>query len=210
MYRSMNIKLLTLTVSALVLSTSVNAALIDNNTFTFDTSTGLDWLDLSETAGMSYSQALSSNSGWRYATYYEVQNLFGVLFIGYYDTDTTRHQSLSTNNAYSDQAIDVNNFQSLFGIVDSITASGKTHSYTYGLYSRGEPSTLRAMGAYSNTDGLTNIQGIEFYQAYTSSFTADGHGTYLVRTSIVPIPSAVWLFGSGLICFIGLARHKRV
>lgn len=205
----MDCKSITLALTTLVLSTSTNAALIDNDTFTFDTSTGLNWLDLSETAGMSYSQALSSNSGWRYATYGEVQNLFGVLFNGYYDTDTTRHQSLSADNAYSDQAIDVNNFQSLFGIVDSVTASGKTHSYTYGLYSWGEPSTLRAMGAYSNTDGLTNIQGIEFYQAYTSSFTADGHGTYLVRTSIVPIPSAVWLFGSGLIGLIGIARRKK-
>ncbi len=194
---------------AMVLSASTNAALIDNDTFTFDTSTGLDWLDLSETAGISYSLALSTHSGWRYATYVEVQNLFGVLFNGYYDTDTTLHLSRSTDNAYSDQAIDVNDFQSLFGIVSSITASGKTHNYTYGLYSRGEPSTLRAMGAYSNTEGRTDVQGIEFYQAYTSSFTASGHGTYLVRTSIVPIPTAFLLFSSGLIGLIGFAKRNK-
>ena len=193
-----------------LLTANLNAALIDNDTYTSDTSTGLDWLDLSETAGIFYSQALSNNSGWRYATYSEVQDLFGVLFNGYYDTDTTRHLSRSTDNAYSDQAIDVTNYQSLFGVASSTAASGKTHNYTYGLYSRGEPSTLRSMGTYSNTDGLTVIQGIEFYQAYTPSFTADGHGTYLVRTSLVPIPAAVWLFGSGLIGLIGLTSRKKI
>ena len=33
-------------------------------------------------------------------------------------------------------------------------------------------------------------------------------GSYLVRTSPVPIPAALWLFGSGLIGLIGIARRK--
>ena len=32
--------------------------------------------------------------------------------------------------------------------------------------------------------------------------------SYLVRASVVPIPPAVWLFGSGLIGLIGVARRK--
>lgn len=34
------------------------------------------------------------------------------------------------------------------------------------------------------------------------------YGSALVRTSVVPIPPAVWLFGSGFIGLIGLARRK--
>jgi len=37
---------------------------------------------------------------------------------------------------------------------------------------------------------------------------SDGTGYELVSTSVVPIPAAVWLFGSGFIGLIGLARHK--
>ena len=34
-------------------------------------------------------------------------------------------------------------------------------------------------------------------------------GIYMVRTSAVPIPAAVWLFGSGLIGLVGMARRKK-
>ena len=33
-------------------------------------------------------------------------------------------------------------------------------------------------------------------------------GSLLVRVSTVPIPTAAWLFGTGLISLIGLARRK--
>ena len=37
---------------------------------------------------------------------------------------------------------------------------------------------------------------------------SDGFGFELVSTTVVPVPTAVWLFGSGLIGLIGLARRK--
>jgi len=30
-----------------------------------------------------------------------------------------------------------------------------------------------------------------------------------VRTSSVPVPPALWLFGSGLLCLVGIAKHKK-
>ncbi len=57
----MNIKSLAVSISALVLSTSVNSALIDidwqapgDSHIIRDTISGLDWLDLSETANLSH------------------------------------------------------------------------------------------------------------------------------------------------------------
>ena len=37
-----------------------------------------------------------------------------------------------------------------------------------------------------------------------------GSGNSLVVTSVVPVPAAVWLFGSGLFGLIGIARRRKV
>lgn len=39
--------------------------------------------------------------------------------------------------------------------------------------------------------------------------TYQPNGSMLVRASVVPVPAAAWLFGSGLIGLIGIARHKQ-
>ena len=60
---------------------SVNASLVDNGIYTTDTSGGLDWLDLTETAGFSYNQIMDGEggwigAGWRYAFEAEIDLLF--------------------------------------------------------------------------------------------------------------------------------------
>ncbi len=201
-----------LVVGTLMFYSTANAMLIDKGNFTTDSSTDLDWLDLSETAGMSYSQALSNNYGWRHASHVEVENIFGLLFDGYYDTDTTGHWSDTVDNEYSNQTVDVNSFLSLFGVVSEYIGPDSTRSYSYGLYSRGESiygySFLRSMGVFSSTDGRNRIDGMEYSTAFTTSFTGPGHGTYLVRNSVVPVPGAIWLFGSALIGLAGAAMRK--
>jgi len=58
----------------------VNAALIDNGITTLDDVTGLEWLDITETTGLSYNQVLSStyvvNGGYRFATEAEIMGLY--------------------------------------------------------------------------------------------------------------------------------------
>ena len=70
MYRSMNIKSLAVGMSALVLSASVNASLIDNGVYTTDDTTGLQWLDLSSTFGLTHETAenFKAGGGWRHAS----------------------------------------------------------------------------------------------------------------------------------------------
>ena len=56
--------------------------------------------------------------------------------------------------------------------------------------------------------GQSNYNNGEWYPNGGSSYQWDwGFQTY-VETSAVPIPAAVWLFGSGLIGLIGVARKK--
>jgi len=56
------------------LSNNVNAELVDNEAYTSDKKTGLDWLDLSQTKGLSYNYVLSQFKsggefeGWEFAT----------------------------------------------------------------------------------------------------------------------------------------------
>jgi len=52
------------------------------------------------------------------------------------------------------------------------------------------------------TTGLTNSSG-----AVTSGWF--GGGTTVVPPSDVPVPAAVWLFGSGLMGLVGIARRRR-
>lgn len=194
-----------------VASFKASAVLIDNGTFTTDNVSGLDWLDLSITAGQSYNDALTSNPGWRYATNAEVENIFGISFNGFYDTTggSAYGYSQGPAGAYSGQTTDIQSFQSTFGLIN---LGGD--EYSFGLY-EDEDNILRMMGAYQNGAGNNIVYGPEFVENYDSSLyqyrtSSNGaYGSYLVRTSVVPIPAAIWLFGSGLLGLVGIARRKK-
>ena len=200
----MKYRTIVLATTVLILSTSTNAALIDNGTYTTDDVSGLDWLDLSQTANDTYSSAETINSGWRYAKNVEIENLFGLMFAGYYYTSTAGGHSDSRYGAYSNQADDVTAFQSLFGFSNVVNGS----LYSYGQY-EDENNILRFMGTYlgqySTVVGLNSTADREAYRDSTSN---TGMGVYMVRTSAVPVPAAMWLFGSGLVGLIGVARRK--
>ena len=187
-----------------VVSYGASAALIDNGTFTTDTESGLDWLDLSVTNGQDYNSATTLNPGWRYATNVEVENIFGLLFEGYYNTNSGF--SNSSDGAYADQSIDVDNFISLFGIT-GINASA---DLSWGFY-EDETTILRIFGVTDFFDGRTIVYGPDHALDYDGRRTNGSGlvGSYLVRETVVPIPATVWLFGSGLIGLIGVARRKR-
>jgi len=210
-------------VAALTIPTIVNAALIDNGTYTTDTYTGLDWLDLSETSGLSYNDARLLLPEWRYATNPEVENLFSIVFNGFYSTlnlisDPYTGLSRTEDGTYSNQLRDVRNYQALFGVTKWVSATDRV---TYGLY-LDEDNLLKFIGAtydpnYTLYDplGRTVIYGTEYTEnEYFGNELTDRTigstfaGTYLVRTSAVPIPSTIWLLGSGLIGLIGLAKRK--
>lgn len=59
---------------------AASAALIDNGSTTIDSDTGLEWLDITETVGLSYNAVLSSafiiSDGYRYASEAEVLELY--------------------------------------------------------------------------------------------------------------------------------------
>ena len=91
MNRTYSIELLAVVASLLLAAVSARANLIPANdprfgrdSLTIDTSTGLAWLDVNLSAGLSYNQALADTgpgglfSGFRYATAQEVLNLYSA------------------------------------------------------------------------------------------------------------------------------------
>ena len=193
----------------IVVSINANAELISvgwnddgDNLITRDTETGLDWLDLSVTAGETYSKGETLYPGWRFATSSEIGNIFEILFQGYYPNNTSLYTS-SNYPTYPDQLSDIFVFQAIFGI----TATSGERNYTHCFY-KDEAGVIRLIGAYADPAGLSHaVFGPGYLGSYDGTHTTVG--IYLVRTtSVVPIPSAVWLFSSGLLGLIGFTRRK--
>ena len=206
--------------AALLLSTSVNASLINYDNLMTDTVTGLDWLSLSVTSGQSYSGALDNNPGWRYAGNLEVENLFVSVFDNYIDTNTRNHTAKNYDSA-STLAEQAGRFGSLMGYTDDLSA----YDTSYGLYID-ETGVLRLMGVGTRLAGYaTEVYSTEYTANYNSKIDVgmDLRGIFLVRNSIegvtanlalssmspVPVPAAAWLFGSGLVGLIGVSRRKK-
>ena len=98
------------------------------------------------------------------------------------------------------------------------------HLYYYGAgNTKGSGITPSSSGPFSNVQSLNYWSGTELNSGRARYFRF-GHGDQFATekfdgllawavqsgdVSAVPIPGAVWLFGSGLIGLLGLARRKR-
>ena len=201
----MGIKSISLASTALVLSTNVSAALIDNGMITSDDSTGLEWLDLTETVGMSYDQVTAqmatggSLAGWSYATSSQIASLFDSAggsgdYTGWSEANNGVVESVSAFWGYSRALTKFSKF--LFAEVDTTRPDA---NHRYGQISDGLNSTNWETGDYMV------IMRASWPDAYGESYTSSA----LVRASVVPVPAAVWLFGSGLIGLISVARRNK-
>jgi len=195
---------LTSIVMFLVLSTSSQAALIsldwnntDDNLITHDTVTGLNWLDLTETRGMTYETVTSQFNGWRYATTAEVVNLWANFNVNLSSSSVFNNASIVEQGVY-DAAL-------ILGDTEVLAQAGYPYSGTRGITAEND-----AIGAWVSNDPNYGVYTIHWYDGFSSqSPGSDYFGSYLVEVSAVPVPAAVWLFGSGLIGLVGFARRKK-
>jgi len=201
-------------VTTLVLSSSVNAAIIStdwnaagDSLITHDTVSGLNWLDLTETNNISYNAVVSqlgaggTYDGFRVATSAEVVALwanFGVDLSFGAATYTT---------GFADPAIDLaaGYVGNLMSAIDrrwngalGRTSDSVVHGYVMYIGAVSDSTN----GAMRSSYVVDRSQIIAVDQPAGS----DHIGTYLVNA--VPVPAAVWLFGSGLVGLIGVARRK--
>jgi hypothetical protein len=67
--------------------------------------------------------------------------------------------------------------------------------------------------AGNGTIGSTKATGVRYGNAdgfATWTLNADGGLAYAAPSAVVPVPPAMWLFGSGLLGLVGIARRKRI
>ena len=61
---------------------------------------------------------------------------------------------------------------------------------------------------YSTYSDLSNVPYVSNGVAY--NYDENGNLVLIADLSAVPVPGAVWLFGSGLVGLMGAARRKKV
>jgi hypothetical protein len=183
-------------VSALVLSllgSNSYAALVDNGNSMIDTGTGLQWLDLTETLGSSWNtvegSTLVTNDGYVHATVAQVQTLF--LNAGFLTTD-------NANNVLNDPAAaDLLAFLGCTQFCGTVNATGRGFA---------DNGTFKSRPNY-HTSGLGAGAAVISLQTSDLDLVDTTAGHFLVKP--VPVPAAVWLFGSGLLGLAGMARRKK-
>jgi hypothetical protein len=175
-----------------------NAVIIDQTATTLDTDTGFEWLDMSYTDGITYAAALAGSNtfeggGWRNASYLEVVELASNA-VGYDITSTFGFHSAS--------------FVGLSALTDflGMTYISGSHTIIVGNVDIGG-GLDRVRFGYGSMDGFYGDNSV----VTGWDGVIDPHvriGTFLVRSSAVPEPSIIALFGLGLVG-IGFARRRQ-
>jgi hypothetical protein len=185
------------------------ATLVDKGTFTLDSTTNLDWLDLNQTLGFSYNQVISNAGinfiadGWRYATAADLGQLFtDAGGSGTYEEDTDT-ATIAANATWTTAAL-----------LADLLGSGHNDSFFVG---QGILADV-VLGSFQQTGR---------FAAYDtgSAFHADLHlndgfvppaqafDSFLVRDHVLvatPIPPSLLMFGTalGVLGFAGWRRRS--
>jgi len=189
-----------------------HAASISHNGYTLDRTTdivtgkGLRWLGWEQTRGKSIDQALEQNAGWRLATNDEVATLFNSFdLLGPF----TAAEEESVH--YSGTRFEGEHFEilELFGRV-----LGYGSAILYGDDKNGDGLYKGALiwNAYDMYNGENSVQVVADYLSSGECVEVTVRGVTLCANSValvqvVPVPAAVWLFGSALLGLVGFKRY---
>lgn len=231
-------KLLALTCLTLPLNVSAAIVSLDSSfgadTITRDTETGLDWLDVTVTAGLSFN-AVSAEfgaggdyEGYRYATTAELDQLitnFGYVAVNQNcDYGMTNCDIVSGDNPIVEHMIRTlgDTGDAYYDAINDDRDVGPGGAgWTAGwLADNPYPDDIIAyggQGVIADSEFIHRHEGWSYYDTDDWIIPAHGsvgsgtgaaleYGSFLVTPSAVPIPAAAWLFGSAL---LGLGVVKR-
>ena len=208
------LSIVSINASAAIISVDWNNA--GDNLITQVTGTGpgsgLEWLDLTATTSRSYddiSAKLGTGQefdGWRYATQSEVSAFFDAFggdsayYIGEWTTQNNGLFDL-VSAYWGDAYCETNSCSTGEGFSYFVTAEV---DYIY--------NNFHSTGFFSDWIGIS-LSLEQDYVGLGGGYIRDDvgdqlFGAALVRESVVPVPAAVYLFGSGLLGLFGVARRK--
>ncbi len=200
----------TLALVCLTLSLSANAAVVEVGDLNIindggNASDGLRFLDLTYSVGLARDAALinaqATYANARLANGNEWDDLFAAAGIVYSGTLTASDgfTSGSTTTISSDARLLIQQF--------GLTVNNPFDGERTLIFTDPDQST-----AFNSTRDITQFSsmGVQLFQSPTIG-TNSAIGWLIVSDvpAPVPVPAAVWLFGSGLIGLIGLARRKK-
>jgi hypothetical protein len=176
-----------------------NAELVDNGTYTTDTRTNLDWLDLTETVNRTFayvdSQLGSGGEfeGWEYANIGDIEGLFDSA------GGTWPYDGWSTANDGV-----VADLLALWGETNS-TGGAISSQFVTGEYDHSKPGWRYWGLVYDDNPFDDYLQPMEGSTSPANSGPWLGHA--LIRS---PEPSATTLLGSGILTLVMLRTlHRR-
>lgn len=202
---------------SIVFTTSKSVALpvdfIDNGNYTTDTLSGLDWLDVTETVGLSYNSVSAqfgnggTYEGWRYATSDEVAQLVSNWIGENISILYTDHVSPDNPQDNLKGLIDLLN--PLYSSNDNVSINGLVED-TFEL----DPDIFRLILVldYNMQDNVAHYQSAFFVDYVSDNSDDNGFGSFLIRNtqiSVVPLPPTLWVFGAALGGIGWLTRKKK-
>ncbi len=214
----------------LIINTPVNASIVNNGIYTTDTDTGLDWLDLTETKGLSVTNVYSnyiSSGNWRYASGDQLNQLIfnysGSVTNGYDSTDQPAHRIdglIDLLGPTGNTGFQVfNNGHYIFGLLKEFTTElncaglsciATNQSWVASMTHYAIDSITVDILGTPTTIALTDYSKTHDFKHDQTEPRAD-IGSFLIRdttSSSVPLPSAIWLLVSGLFAVFGISRRK--
>lgn len=195
----MSIKHIIVTPVLLLTALSANAALVDlgsSGEYFHDTNSGLYWWDPANFVGQTKAQIdtfVLANPSWKYATAAEIDDLMGQSSSGVPLTDIMGAHQFQTFNTTD------GNGSRWIGYFDETSADP------------GLPGNPDGWLAQTVLGGGLNDPSTIGDTGFQNNVISWNPGAWINSTvKPVPVPAAVWLFGSGLIGLIGFARRRAV
>lgn len=168
---------------------------------TLDTDTGLEWLDVTQTLGLSINDIINGagswfNQGFRYASDNELVALWSHVGL--------TSDLFSLDPSYLPAAYE---FQSLLGFVQTDPQTRSSTGMTPTLSGTTKLSRIAYVNIFNNND--VNSCYDCFFQ-YSYDYRENFYGSWLVKESApVPIPATAWLLLSGILGIGGFCKsHK--
>ena len=126
------------------------------------------------------------------------------------------------DNSLTVDAINISNMDpSTWNITTDKNAGGGFGFFDFNLSGTGNSRTETLAFSISNVSGddiasyaigyvdKNGNVGDAYFAAHVGGFNAGNNITSAKFATVVPVPAAVWLFGSGLLGLVGIARRKR-